>query len=389
MMVLLVAFLLAVWTGWLLVVGGVWSPTSAPKIDFLAFWTASSLALSGHAADAYEAGRVWQEQQNLPGASGGYMPWLNPPMFFFFVLPLSLLPVAAALGAWVSATGALAFSAVRRITDDRRMLLLAVGFHATFTNVLIGQNGLLTAGLLAWGMLLLHRKPIAAGAVLGLVCYKPQFLPLILVALLASDRRQALASAVSCIAVLSLSSLLAFGFAAWEGFFAWVFRAGDALYDGTIELAKVQSMTALMLLSGASPLLAQAVQAGVALAAAGFVAWLWRSSAAMEYKGAGLALAMVLATPYSYGYDMTLLGLALLWLAVRFKQEGWVRWEAAAMMVAWLSPLLAVLAARDLNLSLGPFVILLVMALLVRRVRRQKDAALAGGVEGGPTAAVA
>jgi hypothetical protein len=369
--VFIIALLAVFWVGWLLALAGVWSPEDGvPKIDFYAFWSASKLALAGDAAAAYDAETIWREQRNLPGKETDFFPWLNPPIAFFYVLPLAVVPLTVAFVAWVGATGALALSAIRRISADRTVLLLALAFPATLWNVVIGQNGFLTVGLLAWAVLLLRDRPVAAGVLFGLIAYKPQFFPMVLVALLASKQRAATLSAISTIAMLSIASLAVFGAGAWEAFVTWAFRSGDSMYGSSAEIQKMQSIAAVLLLLDLPTELVQVVQAGVAIICARYVAKLWRSEAAIEYKGAGLALAVVLATPYSFHYDLTLAGLAVLWLALRFQEEGWLRWDAEILVLGWLAPLLAVLSASIFDFTIGPLVILLLALVLARRVRQ-------------------
>jgi hypothetical protein len=367
----LIVFLLVVWFGWLMLLAGVWTrPETLPNIDFFAFWAASSLTLDGDPAGAYDVVTLSREQVPLPGEDAGFQhKWVNPPISLLIVLPLALMPVAASLAVWVLLQGALAASAVRRITSDRMVLFWAVAFPATMWNFIIGQNGFLTAGLLAWGVILLRDRPALAGVFLGLIAYKPQFFPMVLVALLASRQRAATVSALSTIAALSFASLLLFGLDTWEGFQRMLIASGDAVYASTAPIDKMQSVSAVLLLVDLPPDIVKFVQVLVALACAWFVAWLWRSDAAIEYKGAGLALAALLATPYAYHYDLTLLGLAVLWLGVAFQREGWRPWDIEVLGLAWLAPLLAVISARMLDFTIGPAVLILMLAVLMRRVR--------------------
>ena len=85
---------LSFWGVVVLAFSGTWAPTASfPKIDFLAFWAASSLAVQGTASLAYNVEAIWRVQNTLPGNEGSYLPWLNPPNAFLLILPLSLLPV--------------------------------------------------------------------------------------------------------------------------------------------------------------------------------------------------------------------------------------------------------------------------------------------------------
>jgi hypothetical protein len=366
--VFLIAVSIGAWFGQMGLLAGWWSPVAVPRIDFVVVWAASSLALDGAASQAYVPARILEAQRELPAGATGLDFWRYPPIAFLFVLPLALLPFVASLAVWVLATGGLAFSAVRRIASNRwPVMLAALAFPGTFWNAYSGQNGLLTAGLLAWGMVLLRDRPVAAGVMLGLIAYKPQFLPLVLVALIAGRELKAAAAALACAGALAVSSLAIFGPEAWEGFFEVARVSSESVYAGEVPIAKMQSVLAGLLVIGVPEGGAQAAQAVVTLGAAGFVAWLWRGGAPFEYKAAGLALAALIASPYSYLYDLTLLGLAALWLGLRLEKEGWQRWDAEVLLLAWLSPL----SFAVLGLSIGALVSLMMVGLLILRVRRR------------------
>jgi hypothetical protein len=244
------------------------------------------------------------------------------------------------------------------------VVLVALAFPATFWNAYSGQNGLLTAGLLAWGMLLLKDRPVLAGVTLGLIAYKPQFLPLILLALVAGRHYRAAGAALACAVVLCVGSAALFGLESWSGFFEIARVSSDSIYAGEVPVAKMQSLLAALLLLGASPIVAQMVQAAVAIGCAAFIVWLWRSEAAFEYKAAGLALAVLIASPYSYLYDLTLLGLAALWLGLRFERDGWQAWDAEVILLAWLTPL----SYSIFHVSVGPVTLVVMLALLIWRL---------------------
>src|SRR5438874_1214094 len=74
-----------------------------------------------------------------------------------------------------------------------------------------GQNGFLTAALLVGGFGLLRRQPGFAGALLGVLTYKPQFWLLVPIALTAARQWRAFASAVIAAAVMALLSLAVLG----------------------------------------------------------------------------------------------------------------------------------------------------------------------------------
>ena len=243
------------------------------------------------------------------------------------------------------------------------MTLLALGFPATFGNAVVGQNGFLTAGLFPGGCFLLDKRPLPADAVGGVMAYKPQFFPLVFVALMASGRGQAALYAVVSIVLLSAVTLPLFGLQSWDAFIHTARASSQSIYSGELTLAKLQSVSGLLLRVGVPVFSTQLLQAVVALACAGFVVWLWRRDVPFEYlELTGLATAILLATPYSYPYDLTLLGLAAIWLGLRFQKDGWWPGDAEALLLAWLTPLSYFL----LGLSIAPVTLVLFVALLMR-----------------------
>ena len=159
------------------------------------------------------------------------------------------------------------------------------------------------------------------------------------------------------------------------------------LYEGVSPLQKMQSVTAMLLLAGAGATAAQAIQAAVALGAIGFVAWLWRRDAAFEYKAAGLGLAALLASPYVYHYDLTLLGVAMLWYGRRARAIGWQRWDRQAIALAWLTPMLAFALGSTASLVVTPALLLAFVALVIGRVRADEGATMHSRAPALPAAA--
>ena len=96
---------------------------------------------------------------------------------------LATLPYFLGLGLWQAATlGPLAVAA-NRVTQRRDGWLFVAAAPVTMVCVMHGHNGFLTALLLGGGLLLLDKRPFAAGLLLGCLVYKPQFallLPLLL-----------------------------------------------------------------------------------------------------------------------------------------------------------------------------------------------------------------
>jgi hypothetical protein len=366
------ALFLVAWLAWLAQFAGAGArDEDAPSTDFVVYWLASDLTLHGAPELAYDPEALNAGRNGVAGDATDA--WLYPPVALLFVLPLALLPLAGAFAAWVVATGAVLISAVRRIWPGATLTWLALAFPATMFNAINGQSGLLAAGLFAWGMVLLRGRPVVAGAVLGLLAFKPQFLPLVLIALLAGGRRRALVATLGSAGAFTVVSVLALGVEPWRAFIDGVPETASMVYDGVSPLQKMQSVTAMLLLTGSGDAVAKAAQALVLAGCAGFIAWLWRRDAAFEYKAAGLGLAVLLATPYVYHYDLALLGVAMLFYGARAQASGWRRWDREALALAWLTPLLGFVLGSVTSVIIGPFVFLALGALVARRVQDERQ----------------
>ncbi len=142
--------------------------------DFVGVWAAGRLVLEGHAAAVYD----WpvhkaMEVTALGHPFAGYFGWHYPPTFLFVAAALSLMPYAAAYALWAFATFPAYLVAVRGIVGDRTGYVLAAAFPAVLCNFIDGQNGFLSAALFGGTLLLLPRRPLLAGVLLGLLTYKP------------------------------------------------------------------------------------------------------------------------------------------------------------------------------------------------------------------------
>ena len=73
--------------------------------DFVSFWTASELALQGHAADVYNIAAHWGAQRALFGDNVAYDAFFYPPPYLLICLLLAALPYFWSLAAWLGVDG--------------------------------------------------------------------------------------------------------------------------------------------------------------------------------------------------------------------------------------------------------------------------------------------
>jgi hypothetical protein len=156
-------------------------------------------------------------------------PWVYPPVTLMLALGFGRLSYLVSLFAFLGATLAAMLAALWPWQDraaDRALLICFVLIcPATAYIIGSGQLSFLIAAAVLTGMALLDERPILAGATFSLLCLKPQFVPLIPVALLAGRHWRAMAGALAGGLGLVLASVLAIGIPAW---IAWIRLATGA-----------------------------------------------------------------------------------------------------------------------------------------------------------------
>lgn len=353
--------------------------------DFSNVYAAGSYVLDGNADAAFDPVRQFARERALFGAGTQFYGWHYPPYFLFVAAALALMPYGLALAVWQTITLALYLLVIRAIvatslpppaaatSPSRRevkydWLLLALAFPAVLVNLGHGQNGFLTAALFGGALTLLDRRPLVAGALFGLLVYKPQYGLMLPIALAASGRWKCFAAAAATVALLTVATTLSFGASVWHVFaLSTQFTRSVVLEDGNTGWYKIQSVFAWARMWGAPIPLAYAVQGVTAVALGAAVFRLWRSAAPYPLQAAALCLAAILATPYSLDYDMMVLAPAIAFFAVDGIARGFAPWEKTILSALWLSPLVARSIAHIALVPLGVPAMLAVFGLILRR----------------------
>jgi hypothetical protein len=339
---------------------------SGKSIDFVALWAAARLASAGHAASAYDLTTFTREQLTGVGQLGGDYAWAYPPSYFLPLLPLALFSYAKAALLWLFVTLILYGISIRAILPRPTTVLAALASPFVLWNFFVGQNGFLTAALIGGALVLLDRRPIVAGILLGLLTWKPQLGILFPLILILTGRWRVFASAAATALMLAAVSGLAFGLEAWTAFFAALHdQAGTVLDRGGVAFHKQQSVHALARLLGAGDTLAWTLHIVAALAATVFTGWLWLRPVDQRLKAASLVGAALIATPYLFIYDLPILSVPLAFLVSLGISQGFIPGERTAMAV------LTLLAIFLPGQPIGVPVLALLMLLIVLRLRLQ------------------
>ena len=237
-------------------------------------------------------------------------------------------------------------------------------------NVGHGQNGFLTAALLGGALVVLDRRPLLAGILLGLLVYKPQYGLVLPIVLAVSGRWRCFASAAVTVMLLAIATTLVFGAAAWHAFAVFSeFTRTVVLEQGNTGWYKIQSIFSWARMWGAPIPLAYALQGVATAAIAATLAWLWRGAASYPLKAAALCLGTILATPYSFDYDMMVLAPAIAFVAADGFARGFGPWEKTALAALWLVPLVARSVAQLSLIPLGVPAMLAMFVLILRRAQ--------------------
>lgn len=347
-------------------------------VDFSGVWVAGREVLAGMPTRPFDHAAHAAAQAAAFGASDSFLPWPYPPYALAGAATLAALPYLAALALWQAGTlalyaGTVSLAARGAGLRHRDVMLAALAFPAVAINALHGQNGFLTAALLGAGALLLPRRPLTAGALLGLLAYKPQFALLWPVALLAGRHWRAAAAAAATVAAMTAATLWAYGPDPWRAFVANLPWTRTVILErGGLESYKLESAFAAVRLVGGSVAQAYALQAIVAALAAGTLAWVWWRPHDQRLKLAVLVSATLLSTPYCVDYDLAMLGPALAALVALGMTRGFGPYEKSLLALAWAMPLAARTVAMVLHLPFGFLCIVALHAAVVARAWREE-----------------
>ena len=338
--------------GWTVVVAtgsghdGVIGPRfNALGADWVIFQAAARAFFTGELAHIYD--QAWITN----ATNSQFAAWLSsplpfplfpyPPVFLLLVLPFAKLAAGwSLLFSQLAQFAALAF-ALRKLAPGKPYLFFLIGAFlapAAANNVLAGSNAVLVTALIVGGIALLKDAPLLAGALLGVVIFKPQFFPLLPLALLAGKQVRALSGMAGSVVALVLLSAVLFGPGLWLD---WI-----NVYLHPQQMAGVngtdwghswdESVSTCVALLGAPPWLATAAQALAALIA---VLAVWRAFR-LGHPGrlAILLCAALLASPHVSNYDLLLLAVAAL-IYVRTLPESSRPLVLMLPLVAWIAPI--------------------------------------------------
>lgn len=310
-----------------------------PYWDFTNLWAGGLLASKGSVGTIFDvdAYRAFLRSMFTPQLAD--QEWSYPPSVLLVGVPLAQLPIAVAYVVWTVGSIVALHFALRPLSLPLLAHAACLLSPSGFTNLLIGQNGALTAALLIGGLSLVYTRPIVAGILFGVLTMKPHLGLLIPICLIASGSYRAFLSAAVTASLLFLATGLAFGFDVWTLFIGktapLMSSILEAPYPQTYQAHAITVFLACRWL-GFSVAGAYAGQAAALVLCAAVATWLWRPQNPIEHgkRVCITATLAIVASPYGYSYDTIPMCVTAAFL---FVTEP--RLSRLAMAVFWLFPL--------------------------------------------------
>ena len=340
--------------------GGYWSPEFPEGYreipDFAAFWAAGAMTLDGTPALAYDwfAHKAVQ-MRGLGLEYTNWMPWLYPPHFQLIVTPFASVPVWGGMALWILVMLAVFLWVCWRILPDPLSIAAGLAVAPTAMILVNGQTGLLTGALLGLMLLDLDRRPLRAGAALGLLSIKPQLAVVLPLVLLAEGRwRVLLGAAGTFLALVAVSSLL-LGAETWIAFIQSITQTSEVFHgdEGPWDLfASLYGWGRHLGLPFLPAILIHAVVAMMVLSATLLA---WRApSLSMDVKAALLCFAAAAVTPRILNYDLHFLLIGALFQIHHALRVGFFAGEQAVLALCTLAASISMIITPGVTALLPP-----------------------------------
>jgi hypothetical protein len=295
---------------------------TVPGQDWVVFHTAAAL-FTQHDFATLNDPRAFTDTLNRTHAAwfakpiSVLHPWVYPPVTLLLALAFGWLPYLASLLAFLAVTAAAMIAALwpwqSKATDRLALIGFVLLCPATAFEIGAGQLSFLIAAAVLTGMLLLDTRPFLAGAAFSLLCLKPQFVPLIPVALLAGRHFRAIAGGLAGGIFLVLLSAAIIGIPAWID---WIKLATgtNPVLGKLIDVVRVydQSIHTDLRMLGLGE---SAAGTGQILATSLAAICIWLAFArpfSLRQRTVVLLCALVAGAPHVGDYDHILLAIAVL-----------------------------------------------------------------------------
>jgi hypothetical protein len=322
--------------------------------DSRVYYTAAQAAFQKNIDVIYDPLHLTAFANQLLGPSFSpgftFATFLYPPIFLLLVVPLGLL---SPLGFYVcfeliTAGATVLATPWRRNVGSIWQAVAIITSPAGCLNLIQGQNAFLSLGLFTSGVRLLESRPVLAGALFGMLVYKPQHALLVPLALVGARAWRALIAATSMVVLLALLSAALFGTESWTLWLNFVLHPPAYFYDWWFAYGMNNGFSPFVcaIVLGASPTAAMAVQGSVVVAAAAAVLYVFRRSTNFEIRIACLLCAAAISNPHLQGYELVLAASAISFVFRLHSREGFIPGELLLLAVLWAPPVFPPLAFK-------------------------------------------
>lgn len=287
------------------------------QTDYVVHWTAGKLANEGMAPLAYNPQVLHDFYITHFGLDPAVqvLGYAYPPVTFLFTRLLALTDYSTSATLFFS-TSLLVFFGMAYLWRGLPAVILAFGFSGLWLCLNSGQVTLLIAAVLGIAFYLLGRKPvlarILAGVLIGLVCIKPQLGVLMPLLLLIGGYRQTFVAAMVTVLLMLGASLALDGASTWQAFRDAELATMGGHLDSSYHWDRFLSVFGLLAQNGYAQPVALAGHWVSACLATLLAALIWRRTPRIELRTASALLATFLVSPMFYGYDLSVVLIALL-----------------------------------------------------------------------------
>ena len=311
----------------------------AVKIDFTPFWAAAKLAVEGRATDAFDVAVMREAMQTPTAANKGDMLWLYPPGWHMAIIPLGYMPFSAAYIVYSLVTLTIYCLVMWPLAKPLPGGIgLVLAGPAVLIILTLGNISLIwTAGFVGAIAAIGQGRMALAGLVIALLTLKPQLGVLVPFALAFGGYWRTAIWAVVGTVALTLVSTLVMGIDYWAHFLWSMEFINEVMQSDLVQFNLMMTWYAFARLAGAGHEIAQPVQIAVLIACAVAISWIWsRRNVTLDLKAATLCVAIPLATPYAYHYELTLALAAAMFMA----RDGFgaTLGERLWLLALWLGP---------------------------------------------------
>lgn len=337
-------------------------------------WIAGRILLEeGSARHIYDNAAFTAFQTNIAGSGIGWNSYFYPPPAFLTAAFIGLMPYPIALPIY-TLLGLTAFLvAIGAPHFKRPALLLLLIAPMTSFNMIMGQNGLISAALLIGGLRLLTCRPILAGVLFGLLAFKPIIGLLIPPLLLIRKDWVAFFSATATVVITALLPALLWGTEVWTLFFTDAMAIQQTVLHHAVGIGMLMIPSAFNSgrLLGLDTTSAYAIH--IFFAAGTLIIFLrhFLNSTSKQNKPLStqdillFTLATAMISPYMHNYDLSMVEGAILLYCFSMREEPVTPAHAFLIMACWCTGLLS-LFANMAALPIAPVIMMMALCIVAR-----------------------